>query len=228
MTDEELAKTPAIRWLHDLRAELVKRLADEVVTHSNSNHHPSLEVRRQGNFAVKVVNEDGGCVGLVRTHPELIMVGSEFDRPAVIETLAREGITLPFDPTPGWLNTSLQPESGVWILVVWLGRIAGLNVEPILASFDVEMKELHVFAPELAAPIEGLVRRGGHIPQKVLLRNHPRDPHQFFGQDLITRLENPKTLGGSDPRRASWCPRNGRNRSRPVGARSENCLRVIR
>ena len=193
LTDEELTKTPQTRWLHELRTELVRRLTNEVVTHSKSNHYASLEIRRQSNFAVKVVNEDGGCIGRVWTHPELVSVGSEFDRPAVIETLAREGITLPFDPTPGWLNASLQPESGVWIHVAWLGRITGMNVEPILASFDVETKELHVFAPELAAPIEGLVRRGGHVPQKVLLTNHPRDPHQFFGQDLITRLENPKT-----------------------------------
>lgn len=76
---------------------------------------------------------------------------------------------------------------------MWVGRIAGLNAEPDLASFDVTDKELHVFAAELDAPIQGLLRRAGHIPEKVLLREHPRDPDQFFGQDLITRLESPRT-----------------------------------
>ncbi|MEB3065668.1 hypothetical protein [[Mycobacterium] zoologicum] len=116
------------------------------------------------------------------------------DRPAVIEALAREGIALPFDPTPGWLNATLHRDSDGWIHVVWVGRIAGLNVEPILASFDVTNKELHVFAAEIAAPIQGLLRRAGHAPEAVLLCDHPSDPDQFFGQDLITRLECPPTV----------------------------------
>lgn len=122
------------------------------------------------------------------------MVGSEFDRPAVIEALAREGINLPFDPTPGWLNATLQRDSAGWIYVVWVGRIAGLNVEPILASFDVKAKELHVFVAEMDAPIEGLLRRAGHAAETVLLRDHPRDPDEFFGQDLIARLDAPTTV----------------------------------
>jgi hypothetical protein len=193
LTDEEWARTPATQWLHSLRTDLVKRLSDEVIDHSESNHHRSLRVRRQGNLAVKVINDDGGCIGLVRTRPELVMVGNEFDRPAVVEALAREGISVAFDPTPGWLNASLQPESGS-ILVVWVGRIAGINIEPILASFDVEQRTLHVFAPELADPIERLLRRAGHVPQKVRLRDHPRDPDQLFGQDLIARLKSPRTV----------------------------------
>jgi hypothetical protein len=192
---EELLKAgrAEIRWLQGLRAELVGRLADDVVTHSNGKNHPYLEVRRQRDFAVKVVNNDGGCVGLVRRDPELLVVGSEFDRPAVVDALARAGITVPFDPTPGWLNASLQPESGGWIHVVWVGRIAGLNVEPVLASFEIGTRDLHVFAQELAIPIERLLRRNGHAPEKVLLRDHPRDPFQFFGQDLIARLQNGTT-----------------------------------
>jgi hypothetical protein len=198
--DEEfVAKaTPQIQWLAKLRTELLNSLADEVVTHSHSNHHPALEVRRQGNFDVKVVNRDGGCVGLVRSQPELVLVGSEFDRPAVIDALAREGIARPFDPAPGWLNASVQLEDG-WILVAWRGRIAGLNVEPILASFEVATKELHVFAGELRGPIEALLRRVGHIPEQVLLRAHPRDPQQFFGMDLITRLANPLSVRKLQP-----------------------------
>lgn len=185
--------TPQIQWLSGLRTELVNRLADEVVTHSHRNHHPALEVRRQENSDVKVVNSDGGCVGRVRSQPELVLVGNEFDRPAVIDALAREGIARPFDPAPGWLNASVQLEDG-WILVVWRGRIAGLNVEPILASFEVATKKLHVFAGELRGPIEALLRRVGHIPEQVLLRAHPRDPQQIFGMDLVTRLENPLSV----------------------------------
>lgn len=30
--------------------------------------------------------------------------------------------------------------------------------------------------------------------QRVLLRDHPRDPDQFFGQDLIARLESRQTV----------------------------------
>lgn len=192
----QLAKplTPKTRWLQDLRTELVSRLAEEVVTHSDSNRHGALKVRRLGGFPPKVVNANGGCVGVVRTDPDLVMVGSEFDRPAVTEALVRDGITVPFDPTPGWLNATLHRESDGWIHVVWVGRIAGLNVEPILASFDVTDSELRVFAAELDAPIQRLLRRAGHIPEKVLLRDHPRDPDQFFGQDLITRLESPQTV----------------------------------
>lgn len=193
LTEEQFTRTPALRWLHSLRTELFKRLADEIVHHSDSNH-PVLQVRRQGNFAVRVVNETGGCVGLVRTNPDLVKVGSEFDRPAVVEALAREGIKVPFDPTPGWLNASLELDSGAWIHVFWVGRISGLNVEPYLASFDLETKELHVFAPDLASPIEKLLRRAGQIPESVLLREHPRDPHQLFGQDLIARLQNPRPV----------------------------------
>ena len=191
LKDEAFTRAPALRWLHGLRTELVIRLADEVVTHSDSNRHKALRVSRRGSDAIKVLNAQGGCVGLVRTHPNFLEIRSEFDRPAVIEALAREGINLPFDPTPGWLNASLVLDAGAWIHVVWIGRIAGLNVEPYLASFDIETKELQVFAQDLASPIEGLLRRAGHGPEMVLLRHHPRDPHQFFGQDLIARLENP-------------------------------------
>ncbi len=195
-TRAQLAKplTPKTRWLEDLRSELVERLAEEVVTHSDSNRHGALEVRRLGGFPPKVVDGDGGCVGVVRTDPDLVIVGSEFDRPAVIDALIREGIALPFDPTPGWLNATLHRESDGWIHVVWVGRIAGLNVEPILASLDATDRELHVFAAELDAPIQALLRRAGHVPEKVLLRDHPRDPDQFFGQDLIMRLESPRTV----------------------------------
>ncbi|MFA5707784.1 hypothetical protein [Mycolicibacterium sp.] len=185
--------TPKRRWLQDLRSELMKRLKDEVVTHTDSNRHTNLQVRRRQTFATRVVNEHGGCVGVVRTNPDLVMVGSEFDRPAVIEALTREGIALPFDPAPGWLNASFHPDSSGWIYVVWVGRIAGLNVEPILAGFDVEQSELHVFAAELDAPIQGLLRRAGYVPRTVLLGDHPRDPDQFFGQDLIARVEYPPT-----------------------------------
>ncbi|MFF0817772.1 hypothetical protein ACFYVR_21800 [Rhodococcus sp. NPDC003318] len=190
----QLAKplTPKARWLQDLRTELVERLAGEVVTHSNSNRHGALEVLRQRNFATKVVDENGGCIGVVLTRPDLVVVGNEFDRPAVIEALDREGFDPPFDPTPGWLNASLHRDSDGWIHVVWIGRIAGMNVEPILASFDVHDKELHLFAVELETPIQGLLRRAGHVSEKVVLRPHPRDPGQFFGQDLIARLESPQ------------------------------------
>lgn len=198
--------TPTSLWLQDLRAELVTRLADEVVTHSGSNRHGALEVRRQGGFPPKVVNENGGCVAVVRTDPDLVIVGSEFDRPAVIDALAREGIVVPFDPTPGWLNARLHRESDGWIHVVWVGRIAGLSVEPILASFDVASRELHVFAADLDAPIQGLLRRAGHVPEKVLLCDHPRDPDQFFGQDLITRLESPRAARRLRPEARALIP----------------------
>ncbi|MCH9731742.1 MAG: hypothetical protein K0U84_19030 [Actinomycetia bacterium] len=198
--------TPKTRWLQDLRSELIAHLVNDVVTHTESNRHGALEVRRQGGFPPKVVDNDGACVGVVRTDPDLVMVGSEFDRPAVIDTLAREGVTIPFDPSPGWLNATLHRESDGWIHVVWVGRIAGLNVEPILASFDVTDKELHVFAAELAAPIQGLLRRAGHIPEKVLRQDHPRDPDQFFGQDLITRLESQRTVRRLRPEARALIP----------------------
>jgi hypothetical protein len=194
LTEEQFTRTPALRWLHSLRIELVKRLVNEVITHSDSIRHPALRVSRRGRDAVKILNAEGGCVGLVRTHPEFLKLYDELDRPAVIEALAREGIKFPFDPTPGWLNASLVLDSGAWVHVVWIGRIAGLNVEPYLASFDIQTKELHVFAQELALPIERLLRRAGHDPQKVIVRDHPRDPQQFYGQDLIARLENPPAV----------------------------------
>ena len=181
---------PQIQWLAEIRADLIDRLAAEVVTHSHSNDHPVLEVRRQENADVKVVNSAGGCVGRVNSHPDLVLVGSEFDRPAVIDALARKGITAPFDPTPGWLNASVEVEDG-WIHVAWRGRIAGLNVEPILASFDAATNELQVFAGELRGPIETLLRRVGHVPEHVLVQAHPRDPQQVFGMDLLARLTNP-------------------------------------
>lgn len=198
--------TPKTRWLQSLRSELVERLTDEVVTHSDGNRHGALEVRRQGGFPPKVVDESGGCVGVVRTDPDLVVVRSEFDRPAVIEALVLEGIAVPFDPAPGWLNATLHRESDGWIHVVWVGRIAGLNVEPILASFDVAEQELHVFAAELDVPIQGLLRRAGYVPEKVLLRNHPRDPDQFFGQDLIARLESPETVRRLQPEARALIP----------------------
>ena len=207
-TRAHLAKpqTPQTRWLQDLRTELIERLADEVVSHSISNRHGALEVRRQGGFPPKVIDENGGCKGVVRTDPDLVIVGSEFDRPAVIEALAREGIALPFDPSPGWLNATLHRESDGWIYVVWVGRIAGLNVEPILASFDVADKELHVFATELDTPIQRLLRRAGHVPERVVLRDHPGDPDEFFGQDLITRLEHPETVRRLRPEARALIP----------------------
>jgi len=190
LTEEEFTRTPQLRWLHGLRTEIVKRLADEIVTSPGDSQRHFLQVRRKGE-GLKVVNEDGGCVGVVRTRlNNLVKVGSEFDRPAVIEALTREGINVAFDPTPGWLNASLEVKDGREIRVRWVGRVAGLNVEPLLASFDLETKELLVFARNLASPVERLIRRAGHVPETVTVRDHPRDPGELFGQDLIARLAN--------------------------------------
>lgn len=36
-------------------------------------------------------------------------MANEYDRLAVLEALADAGVELPFDPTPGWLNASVEP-----------------------------------------------------------------------------------------------------------------------
>jgi len=192
--DEKFAAAkadPQLQWLAGLRIKLVNSLSDEVVTHSRSNHHPALEVRRQGNFDVKVLNRDGGCVGRVKSQPDLVLVGNEFDRPAVIEALAREGIAAPFDPAPGWLNASVEPEDGRWIHVAWRGRIAGLNVEADTCKLRSRDERASRFRQRVAR-----ANRGAASPRRAYsgtgapASTSPR-PQQFFGMDLITRLTNP-------------------------------------
>lgn len=70
-----------------------------------------------------------------KSDPDLVMVGSEFDRPAVIDALAREGITVQFDPPPGWLNATLHRESDGWIYVVWVALGLGLDRRQQQAHF---------------------------------------------------------------------------------------------
>jgi hypothetical protein len=44
-----------------------------------------------------------------RSYAPLLVLANEYDRLAVIEALADAGVELPFDPTPGWLNASVEP-----------------------------------------------------------------------------------------------------------------------
>jgi ATP-dependent DNA helicase RecQ len=115
---------PRIRRLDEWRDKLIQNLlATAVVSGGERRPSPRAVVRRWGprGHGVSIKNERGGLLGKVRSHPvrearlksghgghlEFLLVANEFDRPAAVEALAREGIDIPFDrhragSTPRW------------------------------------------------------------------------------------------------------------------------------
>jgi hypothetical protein len=96
---------------------------------------------------------------------DVLVLATEFDRPAATEAFANVGIHLPFDPTPGWLNASIEPCRHGWLVVAWRRAISGLFFEPKLAHFHIDSRELTVFAAAFRKPVELLLRRAGFLPQ---------------------------------------------------------------
>jgi hypothetical protein len=194
-------RVPRILWLDQLRARLETDLLHEVVADSRDERPTAhMKVQRWGVSGVIVTNELGGRVGKMRDHPilearerkghggylDFLLLANEFDRPSAVATLANDGIEMPFDPTPGWLNASVEPGLHGWLTVYWSGNIVGLNLKPELARFHIQSGELTVFAPRLAKPIEMLLKRVGQRPTRVLVEPHPGDPECFFGIDILT------------------------------------------
>lgn len=192
-------RVPRIKWLNQLRARLEEDLLHEVVTESRDEpRSPGFKIQRWGVGGVIVINDLGGRVGKMRNHPVLearerkghggyldfLLLADEFDRPAAIAALAREGIAVAFDPTPGWLNALVEPGLHGWLNVYWSGNIAGLNLKPELGRFHIKTGRLTVFLPRLAKAIELLLKRVGQRPVSVLVEPHPDDPECFFGIDL--------------------------------------------
>lgn len=193
---------PRIRWLDDLRNKFTQQLITTSVVHDHDERPRSkFKIRRwgAGGRGVIVTNENGGRIGKIRNHPVLearlkmghggyldfLLLADEFDRPAAVEALAREGIDLPYDPVLGWLNASVEPGLHGWLDVYWSGRIVGLDLKPRLATFNIDAGTLHVFASQLAGPIEMLLRRVGQCPAEVIVEPHPDGPGYFFGIDIL-------------------------------------------
>ncbi|WP_287042304.1 hypothetical protein [Mycobacterium sp.] len=190
-----------IRWLDGLRSVFSRDLASASVDNQDIQAHSTLKVERRGGSAV-LRNQGGGRLGKLQravrvprgskssrpdsSDVEVLVLATEFDRPAAIEAFASVGIHLPFDPTPGWLNASVEPGRHGWLVVVWRGAISGLFFEPVLAQYHIDSRELTVFEAALRKPVELLLRRAGFLPQQVLVENHPDDPERFFGIDLTT------------------------------------------
>jgi hypothetical protein len=201
-------RVPRIQWLDQLRARLEEDLLHEVVAESRDEPRPSgFKIQRWGVGGVIVTNDLGGRVGKVRNHPVLeardrkghggyldfLLLANEFDRPSAIAALTKEGIEVPFHPTHGWLNASVEPGLHGWLNVYWSGNIAGLNLKPELGRFHIQSGQLTVFLSRLAKPIELLLKRVGQRPTSVLVEPHPDDPECFFGidLDLVTRQASP-------------------------------------
>lgn len=207
---------PRIRWLNELRDELVQNLlAHAVVNVGRGRPGPPLEVQRWGPTGnlVGVTNSRGGYAGKIRRHPArearlkmgrgkhltFLLMANEFDRPAAVEALSREGIDLPVDESPGWLNASVEPGLHGWLDVYWSGNVAGLNLKPRLATFHIETGELTVFAAPLADSVELLLRRVGQPPTTVVVEPDSHDPEYFFGIDILEVIAE-QTLDPGTPR----------------------------
>lgn len=190
-----------IRWLDEWRDKLIQNLlTDAVVDGQLGFPDPRLEVRRwgPGGHGVSIKNERGGLVGKIRSHPvrearlktghgghlDFLLLANEFDRPAAVKALAREGIDIPFEPSPGWLNASVEPGIHGWLDVYWSGNIAGLNLRPRLATFHIESATLTVFAAQLVDSVERLLRRVGQPSTTVVIEPDTDDPEYFFGVDI--------------------------------------------
>lgn len=192
-------RAPQIRWLDQLAATLVAQLAaTEIVDHESPPRTGLMAHRRgAGDWAV-VLNEHGGRVARIvdgrrdGANVPVILVANECDRAAAINALAAAGIHHPFDPTPGWLNATVQPGNHGWLDVVWNGTIAGQTVAAELATLRLYDSELTVFAPTLRTPIEILMRRVGYPAVKVRIDVPPGDPYRLFGADLVYAIENPE------------------------------------
>jgi hypothetical protein len=191
---------PRIRVIADLRNKLIRHLAATSIVHEEHELPArSFKVRRWAGGGALVSNQDGGLIGKIRLHPlleagrsrrqteylDFLVLADEFDRSAAVEALAREGIDLPFDPSPGWLNASVKPGLHGWLVVEWSGTVSGLNLRPHLAGFNIETQTLYVFASELADPVAQLLRRVGQRPTKVVVEAHTDDPAFFFGIDMF-------------------------------------------
>lgn len=179
-----------VRWLDELRAKFVHDLIQEGVSSDDPERVSTLNAQQWGSFLI-VVNEAGGRAGRVRDDLELLLLGSEFDRPAAISALATAGYVLPFDPSPGWLNASVVPSRRGWLAVVRRFVVAGMDFDLELARFDTWRDELTVYVAELKAPVEALLRRVGFPPAAVLVGYHPDDPEYLFGADVIRFVEEP-------------------------------------
>lgn len=195
-------ETPRIRWLDELADKLIQDLVTNwVVNTRDMPPPPQYKIRRwgAGGSGVIVTNEDGGRIGKIRNHPVLearlkkghggylsfLLLANELDRPAAVEALAREGIVIPFDPSPGWLNASVEPGLHGWLDVYWSGNLVGLELKPRLATFNIETGSLTVFASQLADPIRMLLTRVGQQPRDVVAEPHPDGPEYFYGIDIL-------------------------------------------
>lgn len=218
---------PRILWLNKLRNELIQNLLANAVVHERDGQPESaLEAKRGGPTGnlVGVSNANGGWVGKMRHHPvrearlkmghgghvTLLLLANEFDRRAAVEALAREGIDLPFDSSPGWLHGSVEPGLHGWLDVYWSGNIAGLTLKPQLATFHIETGTLTVFAPELADSIEVLMRRVGQRPRTTVVEPDSYDTEHFFGIDIrepVTKqTQHPQTLRQLRPEARTLLP----------------------
>lgn len=198
-------RAPGVRWLNGFRAAFARELARAAAKNRDAQSHSKMKVQRSGAWAI-LSNEAGGRLGKLRTAVRLphglkardqatrddvnvLVLASEFDRSAAVAAFADAGIRLAFDPTPGWLNASVEPGQHGWLVVIWRGEVGGMSLEAELANFHIHSGELTVFAAELRGPVELLLRRVGFIPGRVMVDNHPDDPEAFFGIDLDEMAE---------------------------------------
>lgn len=203
-------RVPKIRWLDHVRNYLVSELLSTAVIPAEPPQKVGLRARRRGPEWILVYNERGGRVGEVSfatcgdTRIPLLELADESDRAAAVAALAQTGLfELPFDPTPGWLNATVQPAADGHLQVTWRGVLVGLAIKAELASFDMYNSELTVFAAPLREPIAALMRRVGYPAARVGVAAHRDDPFQVFGNDILNRLEYPASSARHTPRKLS-------------------------
>lgn len=178
-----------IPWIDELRAEVIARIASDVVDRTEMVRRNGLRVEPRRLYPA-VVNDEGGRIAQV--HPDVgrpprdfLVLADECDRPAAIEVLASAGREFPFAPIPGWLNAAIRPGRSGWVYVRWTGNVAGLEVELELARLRSLSGRLTVFAAEFAKPIEILLSRAGLEIKATRIEVHPADPECLFGVDLF-------------------------------------------
>jgi hypothetical protein len=195
-------RAPGVRLLSTFRPALVRELAMLSATNTDTQFRSNskMKVTRHRGFAI-LRNETGGRLGRIQRavrlrhggkvrdqaqpdNVDVLVLASEYDRPAAVTAYADVGIELAFDPTPGWLDAAVEPGRHGWLVVTWRGAVRGVRVELELANFHIDTEKLIVFAAELCEPVDILLRRNGFQVKEATIAPHPGDPEALFGIDL--------------------------------------------
>ncbi|UXA15809.1 hypothetical protein KXD97_32680 (plasmid) [Mycobacterium sp. SMC-8] len=189
-----------VRWLSTFRTALIRELVTRSAANADRPSRAEMKATRQGRFAF-VKNAAGGQLGKVQQavrlppgkkvrdydkpdYVDVLVLACEHDRPAAVAAFEKVGITLPFDPAPGWLDAVVEPGVHGQLDITWRGTVRGVSIKLELATLHIYTGRLAVAAAELSEPIDILLRRSGFHVNEVQAALFPRYADDLYGMEL--------------------------------------------